>query len=308
VHAAEVLVRLGNRAGVPVLLTALERKAYENEHANRILKKLSGQDFGFDSDSGMTARWAAVKRWREWWDGFQKSGAKLAGEGKPYQKGQDPDADRRIARWVNVCGEIQVVFMEQSRKMLGRLGAPAVPFLEDGIARAAGPEHATWRAEIAQVLGGISDAGSHRLLIALSSDPHPTVRSRAVGALARSGAPDAAARVREALKDRDSSVVLAAVRALGRAGTPADAALLASLQASEPEVARAVDCARLELAPSAETFDAVARHVLAPSLAGRTTAMDALNELAGRPVLEDPNASEEARRAALDEWRKSLPK
>jgi hypothetical protein len=36
--------------------------------------------------------------------------------------------------------------------------------------------------------------------------------------------------------------------------------------------------------------------------------MDALNALAGRVVLDDPNASEDARRAAIEEWRKSLAK
>ena len=307
VHAAEVLVRLGSRAGVPVLITALEHKAYENENANRILQKLSGQDFGFDSDSGMTARWAAIKRWRDWWDGFQKTGAKLAGEGEPYKKGADPDADRRIARWVNVCGEGQVVYMEQSRRMLTRLGPPAVPFLEEGLARAAGPAH-TWRAEIALVLGGIADPASHRLLEALLADPHPSVRSRAVAGLVRSGAPSAAERLRAALKDGDSSVVLAAVRGLATVGTPADAALLAAIQSPEAEVSVAVDCARLKLAPSPETFDAVARHVLGSSIARRTPAIDALNAFAGRVVLEDPNAPEDARKAAVEEWRKALPK
>jgi hypothetical protein len=291
-----------------VLITALEHKAYENENANRILERASGQDFGFDSDTGMTARFAAIKRWREWWDGFQKTGARLAGEGDPYRKGADPDADRRIARWVNVCGEGQVVFMEQSRKMLQRLGPPAVPFLEEGLARAAGETQATWRAEIAHVLGGITDPSAHRLLEGLASDPHPSVRSRAVAGLVRSGAPSAADRLRAALRDPDSSVVLAAVRGLAGVGTAADAALLASIHAPEPEVGCAIDCARLKLAPSPDAFEAVARHVLAPSVARRTPAIDALNAFAGRTILEDPNASEEARKAAIEEWRKALSK
>ena len=81
----------GRRAGVPVLITALEHKAYENENANRILQKLSGQDFGFDSDSGMTARAGPRSRsWRDWWDGFQKTGAKLRGGGRAVQEGRRP--------------------------------------------------------------------------------------------------------------------------------------------------------------------------------------------------------------------------
>jgi HEAT repeat protein len=308
VHAAEALLALGNRAGVPVLLTALEHKAYENENANRILMRISGRDFGFDSDSGMSSRWPAVERWRAWWAGFSKTGEKLKGEGQPYRKGQDPDADARIARYVDVAGEFQYVFMEQSRKMLTRLGAPAVPFLEDGLARANGPERATWRGEIARVLGGIPDPASHEVLAALLADPHPSVRARSLDGILSSAAPDAADLSRRALKDPDPSVVLAAVRALGRVGGREDLAAFAALDRKEPEVVREVDCARLRLAPSAETFDAAARHVLGASILGRTCAFDALNALAGRVVLDDPNASEDARRAALDEWRKSLPK
>src|SRR4029079_16587717 len=103
---------------VPVLLKALEHKAYENEHANRILRDLSGQDFGFDSDIGMSARAAAVKRWNDWWAAFEKSGQKLKGEGEPYRKGQDPATDARIARYVDIAREFQFVFMETSPKTL----------------------------------------------------------------------------------------------------------------------------------------------------------------------------------------------
>jgi HEAT repeat protein len=305
-HAAAALVAFGNRAGVPVLLAALERRVYENETANRLLMKLSGMDFGFDSDSGLGARFEASARWRAWWDAFQQSGEKLAGEGPPYRRGADADADRRIARYVDVTGEFQFLYMEQARRMLRRFGPPAVPFLEDGVTRAAGAERATWRGEIAHVLGGIAAPDAHRALAGLASDPHPAVRARALDALVAGAAPDAAVRARSALGDPDPSVVLAAIRGLARAGAPADAPLLASLARTEPELRVEIDVARLVLARSPETFDAVTRHLFDPSIAVRTTTLVALNALAGRAVLDDPSASEDARKSAIDAWRAAI--
>jgi hypothetical protein len=60
------------------------------------------------------------------------------------------------------------------------------------------------------------------------------------------------------------------------------------------------------MTPSAASFDAVTRHLFDPSIASRTAAMDALNALAGRVVLDDPNAPEDARRAAIATWRSAL--
>ncbi len=306
VHAAHALLKLGSRAGIPTLIAALDKKAYVNEHANRFLKEASGQDFGFDSDVGLTRRAEAVERWRAWWETFKASGKKLNGEGAPYAIGQDAQTDRRIRRHVELVGEFQFLFMEQGRKMLQRLGPAAVPFVVEGLEKSRSPDNPTWRGGLAQVLGQIATPESRGLVRSLIADPNAAVRSRAAIAAGELGG-DLVPALKSCLADGDASVVIAAVRGLARNGSPADAPSLDALRArKEPEVARAVDLARVWLTRSSADFDMAARYLFDASVIARTEAIDALNAMSGRIVIQDPDLPEGERRAAEAEYRKAL--
>ena len=308
VHAARALVRLGARAGVVSLIDALEGKAYANEHAERFLIEFSGEDFGFDSDQGLKLRAEAVARWRSWWATFSVSGAKLRGEGAAFRRGDDPETDRRIASYVELLGGFQFLYMEQARKFLRRLGAASVAFLRDALPKAAGDRGATWRGGMAQVLGGVPGEDARALLAELLRDPHPTVRSRALESAAERGGPGAADLVRDMLTDSDASVVAAAAKALGAVGDASDASRLdaAAEASSVVEIRAAARCAALRLAPNEKRFAATAALTNDASIVARTSALDALNALLGRVVVEDPSAPPDEIRAALEIWRSAL--
>lgn len=308
VHAARALVRLGARAGVPALIDALEGKAYANEHAERFLIEFSGEDFGFDSDKGMKLRDEAVRRWRDWWAAFSATGKKLRGEGASYRRGDDAETDRRILAHAELLGGFQFLYMEQSRKLLRRLGPASVAFLRDALPKAAGDRGATWRGGMAQVLGGIPGEEARFLLAEFLRDPHPTVRSRSVQSAAERGGAGAAELVRGMLADRDASVVAAAAKALGVVGAASDAARLDAMASAavDVEVRASARCAALRLAPDEARFEAVAALTTDPSIVARTSAMDALNTLLGRKVVENPLAPPEEIRAAVLVWRSAL--
>ncbi|HYC79188.1 MAG TPA: HEAT repeat domain-containing protein, partial [Planctomycetota bacterium] len=304
VHAARALLKLGSRAGVPTLLSALDGKAYENEHAHRILRDLSGEDFGFATDGGLSRRAAAVARARAWWTEFAAGGKRLPGEGAPYRRGDDAEVDRRISAYVEVLGGFQFLYMEQARAMLSRLGPEAASFLRDALPKARGAAGATWRGGMAQVLGNVSGPEADALLAELRADDHSAVRARAVEASARRGGPAAIAIAAAALADRDPTVRTAAAEALGALGGPeAEAALSAAKAPEGGAVGAAISCALYRIRPTPERFAALEALVLGPSLAARTAAVDALNHVSGRKVLDDPQAPESELRAALEVWR-----
>jgi HEAT repeat protein len=65
-YAAEAMVKLDYKPGIPYLLLALEGNA-AGAYLNRCLIMLSGQDFGFDWRANERARREAVERGFKWW-------------------------------------------------------------------------------------------------------------------------------------------------------------------------------------------------------------------------------------------------
>jgi HEAT repeat protein len=309
VHAARVATRLGSWAGLPVLIDALEGKIYANEHARRFLAEFAGDDFGFNSDSGMTRRAEAIAKARAWLSEAKASGRPLPKTAPPYRRGDDPMADRRVAAYAELLGGFQFLYMEQARKMLRRLGPEAASFLKDALPRAQGDAGATWRGGMAQVLGAVSGPVADELFKTFLADPHPSVRARATTALAERDGAAARERILAALSDRDMGVVAAAARALATAGRADDADLLDAIAARSDasiEVAAAARATAMRLAPTPARFDALAALLFDASMVARVEAIDALNAVADRVVLEDPLSIEEDRRAALDVWREAL--
>jgi HEAT repeat protein len=161
-------------------------------------------------------------------------------------------------------------------RAVGRTGAPgAVPALLSllGRARRPVPEHCVTlallrlgpaasgeltvaltggrpaeRAAAAAVLGWLGDLGCVDALCAALDEDHPVVVLHAIGALGRIGSPAAAARLRSRLSpDQPAGVRVAAAGALGRLGDPESSDLLAGLLTEEHDVARAAASALTQL-------------------------------------------------------------
>jgi len=224
-HAARALWSLGSTAGIPVLLKGLEERAFGNETANRILKEITGQDHGFDTDNGWTLKLEAIDRWKT-------SLAKTPPQPKrsiPHM-GEDPDLDRRMRFLVDVLGQHQFLFMEQARRNLSALGDLAIAHIEATID--GGGSNQQLRAYAVQVLENI---GNDRAALALAKrlkDADGAVRSRALLALGRLKRRELSSAVIALLGDDDESVQMAAVRAMGSLGTSQDLKALAPLEAS----------------------------------------------------------------------------
>ena len=214
-HAAHALWNLGNAAGVAVLIKTLEGQAFENETANRMLKSMSQEDFGFDTDAGWVNKKKAIDRWQAW--------AKTNPQppmASP-EAGDDPDLDRRVRFLVAVLGQHQFLYMEQARRNLSMLGDLARAHLSQALASGdLGAENQQLRAYAIQALSMIgSDTALSLVEKALLEDTSPAVRSRAaesIGSLDASRGNRGLEALSKALKDSDESVVVAVIRALGR--------------------------------------------------------------------------------------------
>jgi len=307
-HAARALVRLGNTSGIPVLLANLENRVFPNETANRILEEISGEDMGFNPESGWSEKAKAIARWKSWWSGMSMSGAALPLQGRPYQQGVNPAADVRIAFFVDMLGQMQFLYHEQARTAMSRMGAAGLPFLRAGAERARKSGNATTRAGIAQVLAHVDHPNARQLLSdLLLEDDHATVKSRAAEALGAQGGPDAVRTLTKGLEDPDLSVTLASLASLGRIGGDDAVAAIRDYDASGDDVtmvARTV--ALFEATKGREGTDAVLGMLLATDIPTRNAAHLVLVRLTGEAADYDPLAAEKVRERAVQKYRTLL--
>lgn len=301
VHAARAALRFGSRAGIPRLITALERKAYESETANRMLVDMSGVDFGFDADIGMQAKAEAVAKWRAWWKERAKDPKPLVGEGPAYRMGLDPVLDERIRTEVDIVGQFQFLFMEQSRRMLARLGASALPFVEEGLVRAA--DKPTWRAGLAQALAGMDLPEARVILRRLAKDPFPSVRSRSVEALVAVEGEEGVSVFADALRDSDPSIPLAALRAAGAARRTDVLVVLEAARFAVKELDEASKVARFRIRRDSRDVAAIMDQVANGLPGGRAAALEALAEVYGVVLPDDATVDDRVRAAFLEEVR-----
>jgi HEAT repeat protein len=230
-HAARALVRLGSRAGLDVLLAHLEgvrwprrtrlpSPAFAGETADRILRSLTGRDAGYSADAGHLRKLEALARWREILDARAARGEPLDGERRPYQAGQDSEADRRIAFHVDMLGQMQTLYHEQVRDALARLGAVVLPFLRDAVEDGLARRRETLLGGAAQVLASIPGPNAQELLATILRSAPPAARSRAAGAFGTRGGTDAVRLLAALETDSDPGVRGAAISALGRIRSP----------------------------------------------------------------------------------------
>ncbi len=214
-HAARALWKFGSDEGLAVLVQSLRENAFGNETAHRILKEITGRDFGFDTDAGWTFKLQAIARWEEF---LRDSPPKPP---RPHPRaGEDANLDRRTRFLVAMMGQHQVLFMEQARRNLARMDGLAVDHIEAAFRdpRMAGNQQLCASAVL--VLEKLRDPRVLELLRARLDDPSPAVRARAALALGKRGDRTASEKLGALLDDDDEGVVAAAVRALGGAGDP----------------------------------------------------------------------------------------
>ncbi|HYE06534.1 MAG TPA: HEAT repeat domain-containing protein [Planctomycetota bacterium] len=65
-YAAEALVKVDYKLGIPNLLMALEANV-AGQHIDRCVELITGQDFGFDAHSNQLERQAAIEKGFVWW-------------------------------------------------------------------------------------------------------------------------------------------------------------------------------------------------------------------------------------------------
>ncbi|HGY90571.1 MAG TPA: HEAT repeat domain-containing protein [Planctomycetes bacterium] len=214
-HAARALWKFGSAEGLPVLVQSLREKAFANETAHRILKEITGRDFGFDTDAGWTMKLEAIARWEKF---LQQSPPKPP---RPHPRaGEDANLDRRTRFLVAMMGQHQVLFMEQARRDLARMDGLALDHIEAAFRdpRMAGNQQLC--ASAVQVLEKLGGPRAFELLRGRLDDPSPAVRARAALALGKGRDRAASDKLAALLDDDDEGVVAAAVRALGGAGDP----------------------------------------------------------------------------------------
>lgn len=308
-HAARALVKLGNHSGIPVLIANLEKRILQNETANRILEEISGEDMGFNPDSGWAEKSKAIARWKAWWRGVRTSGVRLKGEGRPYQHGTNPAADRRIAFFVDMLGQMQFLYHEQARTAMSRMGPAGLPFLREGVDRARRTGNATTRAGIAQVLAHIDHANARELLIDLMlKDPHATVKSRAAEALGSHPGAEAVRALGEALGDADVAVRLAAISSLGRIGGEDAVRAIRGFDAGDDSALQTTrTLALFEATRGKELKETVLAMLLAVDIPTRNAAHLVLTRLTGDDAGYDALAEDKVREQAVRKYRTLLP-
>lgn len=72
-YAAESIAAIGYRPAIPFIIFALDANI-SGTHLAKVLHKMTGQDFGFDSHSDQLQRKAAIDRGFAWWTANSKDG------------------------------------------------------------------------------------------------------------------------------------------------------------------------------------------------------------------------------------------
>ncbi len=245
-HAARALWRFGSSQGLDVLVRSLGEKAFGNETAHRMLKEMTGRDFGFDTDAGWSIKLKAIARWKQF---LHESPPEPP---RPHPRaGEDANLDRRTRFLVAMLGQHQFLFMEQARRNLSRMDGLSLDHIDAAFRDPRLADNQQMRAYAVQVLENLGGARALELLHGRLDDPSPAVRARAAMALGRLEDKSASEKLAALLDDEDEGVVAAAVRALGGAGVATDVLSklkrLAENPRSDRRLRRLVTLSRLRL-------------------------------------------------------------
>jgi HEAT repeat protein len=300
--AARALWKLGSTEGLPILLKGLEGKALENESANRVLKEISGEDFGYDTDAGWSKKTFAIEKWR----GHLKT---MTPDTAMLPAGQDADLDRRVRYLVAMLGQHQFLFMEQARRNLGQLGDIAVTHIASGLDdELLGKSNQQLRAYAVQALGMSKSKLADAVITGRCAvDSSAPVRSRTALAMGNLTSDSSRKVLLSMLKDSDESVVIAAIRALGARGEKAAVPVMKEHFASKTESKRGRLMAAFSLVRMGIREPQYGDHLANTMSNGEThekaEMADLLTEWQGELFGWDERKPAERQMASLKKWR-----
>jgi HEAT repeat protein len=282
---AEVLARLGDASGIPVLLGGLDHHDdLIRESFFEALFHVTGLHFGYEALAPRDERLAAIARWEAFW----------AREGGPAKLRPAPsvpwkvnsEARKIVDAFGGSDGSAAPIDDDKARERLIELGEKAVPALTLlGLKYA--PGFAEKRAKICSVLGEIRHPDAVPALIATLRDPVLSVAAWACNALERIGD-------REALPAlRRYHQRLLTARAQGR--------IPASAGSADDLVAQACK-ARLKLGDDDAQEELVTLLMSQDAAAARTAAYG-LRERLGSEIDVSADAPQAERRAWVQAWR-----
>ncbi len=76
IAAFRILEEVGDDRAIEACIEGLsDANEYVREYANKALKRITGQDFGFVAVAAPRRRELAEAKWREWWEGEKKNRA-----------------------------------------------------------------------------------------------------------------------------------------------------------------------------------------------------------------------------------------
>ena len=217
--AAELLGRVGNATAVPALLETV--RATRTEDAD--VREIALRALARIGDARAINSLVVAMR-----------------ESEPWLTPRIADI---LVRHGDAVVEPMIQFLEEpgghparawAANVLGELGAARG---YGALARALEDPDDEVRGKAARALGTLGDRRAvARLLDRLMADPAPFVRARIAAALGRYDAPEVVDRLVRGLGDRAWWVRMRSVEALEQIGAPAEGALLAALEDSDPEI------------------------------------------------------------------------
>jgi len=321
--SASALARLGNPAGVPLILAILDegtarerprvelpwepttRMVFVQELALVGLRALAGSDFGFEPNASIPAREDAAARAAAWWAERAERLWMAAGDI------EEPGFALRVRLLVAQLNAFQLRQKDGALFTLAHLGPGVIPFLTEGLASS--DDYVRLHVlDVMRQLAARVDRQVCAQLAVLASRPLLEDASAAVAA--RAAAVCGAAGVADPLivatsRRNEPEVRLALIDALGATGLPAARDQLAQWPEAEtrnsPDLAVALVAARWRADPDAAPDALLA--LLASADAGLAyPALERLVALVGSDCGVDPAQPPEARREAIDKARLAL--
>ena len=282
---AEALALLGSSAGIPTLLAGLDhRDDLIREDFFEALFRVTGRHLGYDPLAPRPDRLEAIARLQQAW---------AEGGGPSWLRRLElPDhkTDHAAFKLVEeIGGGTGLVLPGDDTKLLAELigmGERAVPALVRGLKFPSG--FAEKRARVCEALGQIGSRNAVPALVATLRDPVISVAAWACWALERPADPESAGAL---ARYRDRLLSLAAAGRLPPTAGSLDQLLA---QASRSRLAAGDRRAGQELVDLLLSADATARK----------TAIEGLVRKYGDARGYDPDASDAARRAAVERWTK----
>lgn len=283
---AEVLGKLGDPSGIPLLITALDLKDdLVRESCFEVLFGLTGKHFCYEALAPREERLAALSRFQAWW--LADGGAEALQHPLEVDAKTRGEVRKIVEQFGGTDGSVAAGDDVALRERLLDIGPMAVPGLAM-IGLKYPPGFAEKRAKICEVLGELRHPAAVPALLTVLRDPVVTVAAWSNQALGKIGDTSALPAVQR---------YHARLTSLAKSGAwPADAGPAEALLAQAASTRFALGDARAE--------DEVVSFLLSENEDARATALHALRNRYGLELEYDVGAPREERHAAVETWQR----